>query len=145
MIKDVDERRVKGNDQSSRNQTDRVEEVHDLKGHETCCKGEDKHAVAKSPEGLITKAFRPFLLSEENPVEKIDGGTHRAEPSAKKVAEDENEQEHPKGRKHSQDHFLLGEDGDNPDKRVESEIEVNRDLQLKRKSRLDDEVEKEDE
>jgi hypothetical protein len=145
MVKNVDERRVKGNDQSSRDQTDRVEEVHDLKGHEACCKGEDKHAVAKSPEGLITKAFRSFLLSEENSVEKIDGSPHRTEPPAKKVAEDENEQEHPKSRKHSQDDLLLCEDGDNPDKGVKPKIEVNRDLYLKRKSCLDDEVEKEDE
>jgi len=145
MIKDEDDRRVKGNDQSPGDQTDWIEEVHDLKGHEACGKGEDKHTIAKPSEGLITKTFRSFLLSEENSVEKIDGSPHRTEPPAKKVAEDENEQEHPKGGKHSQDHFLLREDGDNPDKGVESEIEVNRDLHLKRKSRLDDEIEKEDE
>jgi hypothetical protein len=94
---------------------------------------------------LITKAFRSFLFSEENSVEKIDGGAHRTKPPAKKVAEDENEQEHPKGGKHSQDDFFLREDGDNPDKGVKPKIEVNRDLYLKRKSCLDDEVEKEDE
>ena len=145
MIKNVDDRRIKGNDQSSGDQTDWVEEVHDLKGHETCGKGEDKHTIAEPSEGLITETFWSFLLPEENPVEKIDGRAHRAEPSAKKVAEDENEQEHPEARKHSQDDLLLCEDGDNPDEGVESKIEVNRDLYLKGKSCLDDEVKKEDE
>jgi hypothetical protein len=145
VIKDIDDRRVKGNDQSPGDQTDRVEKVHHLKGHEACSKRKNKNTVAKPSEGLITKTLGPLLFSEENSVEKIDGSAHGAEPSTKKIAENENQEKHSEGRKHSQNDLLLREDRNNPDEGIESKVEVNRDLQLKGKSSLDDQIEEEEE
>ena len=101
-IKDKDSRRVKGNHKGPGDQTDRVKDVHHLKGHHACHKRKDKNSVPEPSERLIIGLLRPFSLPEENPVEKVDGGAHGAEPSTEEIAEDENEQEHSEGRKHSQ-------------------------------------------
>jgi hypothetical protein len=36
VIKNEDDRRINGDDESSGDETDRVEKVHHLKGHEAC-------------------------------------------------------------------------------------------------------------
>ena len=123
MIKDKNDRRVKGDNQCPGDQADRVEEVHHLKSHEACCKRKDKHTVAKPSQSLIIKTFGPFLFSEEDSVEKIDGSAHGAEPSTEEISEDENEEEYSEGRKHSQNDLLLREDRNDPDKGIESKVE----------------------
>ncbi len=138
MIEDKDDGRVKSDDQGPGDQTDRIEEVHHLKSHQSCCKGEDKHTIAKSSEGLVTKTLGRFPFPEKNPVEKIDGRAHRAEPSAEEIPEDENEEEHPDGRQHPQNEIFLGQDGDDGDKGIEPEVEIHRDFYFKRECGLDD-------
>jgi hypothetical protein len=144
-IKDKDSRRIKSNHKGPGDKTDRVKDVHHLKGHHACHKRKDKNSVPEPSERLIIGLLRPFSLPEENPVEKIDGRPHRAKPSTKEIAKNKNGEEHSEGRKHSQDDLFLREDRDDPDERIESKVEVYRDLQLKGKSRLNDEIEKEEE
>ena len=123
-------------------QADGIEEIHDLKGHQTCGQGEDKDPVTKPSEGLIVKGLRPFLFPEENSIEEIDRRPHGTEPAAEEIAEDENEKKDSKGWQHPQNDLFLREERDDPDKRIEAKIEVDRDLQLKGKRRLNNQVEK---
>ena len=143
LIEDENGRRVKRDDQRAGNQADRVEKVQHLKGHQTRGDGEDEDAVAESSERLIIKILRPLLLPEENPIEEIDRRPHGTEPPAEEIAEDENEKKHPESRKHPQDDLSLREDRDDPDKRVEPEIKIYRDLYLKRKCRSKDQIDQE--
>jgi hypothetical protein len=144
VIKNKDGRRIECDDQGSSDQADRVENIHHLKGHQACHKRKHKNPVAEPSEGLIVKALRPLLFSEENSVEKIDGGAHGAEPSAKEIAKNNNDEEHPEGRKHPQDNFFLRQKRNDPDKGIKAKVEVHRDFQLKGESGLNDEIEKEE-
>jgi hypothetical protein len=139
-----DDRRIECDDQGSSDEADRVENVHDLKGHHARHKRKHKNSVAEPSEGLIAKAFESFLFSEENPVEKIDGGAHGAEPSAKEISKNKNDDDHSEGRKHPQDNLFLRQKRNDPDKRIQTKVQVYRDFQLKRKSGLDDKIEKEE-
>jgi hypothetical protein len=144
VIKDEDGRRIECDDQGAGDEADGVENVHDLKGHQACHKRKHKNSVAEPSQGLIVKALKPLLFSEENSVEKIDGGAHGAEPSTKEIAKNNNDEEHPEGRKHPQDDLFLRQKRNDPDEGVEPKIEVHRDFQFKRKSGLEDEIEKEE-
>ncbi len=143
-IKDEDGRRIERNDQGAGDEADGVENVHHLKGHQACHKRKDKNSVAEPSEGLIVNALRPLLFPEENSVEKIDGGAHGAEPSAKEISKNKNDDEHSEGRKHPQDNLFLRQKSNDPDKGIEPKVEVHRDFQLKGKSGLEDEIEKEE-
>ena len=144
VIKDKDGGGVECDDKGASDEADGVENIHDLKGHQACHKGKDKNSVAEPPEGLIVKALRPLLFSEENSIEKIDGGAHGAEPSTKEIAKNKNDEEDSEGRKHSHDDLFLREERNDPDKRIKAKVEVHRDFQFKGKSSLDDEIEKEE-
>jgi hypothetical protein len=144
VIKDEDGRRVECDHQRAGDEADGVENVHDLKGHQACYKRKHKNSVAEPSEGLIAKAFRPLFFSEENSVKKIDGGAHGADPSAKEISKNKNDDEHSEGRKHPQDDLFLREKCDDPDEGIEPKVEVHRDFQLKGKCGLDDEIEKEE-
>jgi hypothetical protein len=69
---------------------------------------------------LIIKTLGPFPLPEENSVEKVYGRAHGAEPSAKKIAENQNEEEDAEGREHSQDDPFFREDRNDSDEGIES-------------------------
>lgn len=142
MIKDQDSRRIKGNDQCPGDQADRVEEIHDLESHQTSGQGEDKDAVTEPSQGPVIKSLRPLLFSEENSIEEVNRRAHGTEPSAEEVPEDGHEKKDSKSRKHSQNDLFLSEDRDRGDEGIEPKIEVNRYLQFKRESGLNDEVEK---
>jgi hypothetical protein len=86
--------------------------------------------------------FGTLLFSEKNPIEEIDRRPHGTKPAAEKITKNHDQNKHPKGRKHSRDDLFLGEEGDDSDKGIEPKIEINRDSQLKRKSGLEDQVEK---
>jgi hypothetical protein len=144
MIKNKDGRRIEGDDQCPGNQTDGINQVHHLPSHEACSPRKEKNPVTESPEPLIVKSFRPFFFTEENFLEKINGGAHRAEPSAEEIPKDNNEEKHPKCRKHPKNDSLLREDGDDTDEGIESKVEINRDLQFKGKSGFEDQIEKEE-
>jgi hypothetical protein len=144
VIKNEDGRRIESDDKGSGDQADRVEDIHHLKGHHARHKRKQKNPVPKPSEGLIVKALKSLLFFEENSVEKIDGGTHGAEPSTKEIAKNKNDEEHAEGRKHSQDDLFFREERNDPDKGIEPKVEVHRDFQLKGKSGLDDEIEKEE-
>jgi hypothetical protein len=144
VIKNKDSRGIECDDQGAGDEADGVENVHDLKSHHARHKRKHKNTVPEPSEGLIVKALKSLLFSEENSVEKIDGGTHGAEPSTKEIAKNENAKEHPEGRKHSQDNFLLGEKCNDPDKGIEPKVEVHRNFQFKGKGSLDDEIEEEE-
>ena len=143
MVKDKYRRRVEGDDQCSGDQTDRVEKIHHLKGHESRDKGKEKDAVTESSERLIIKTLRPLPFPEENSIKEVDRGPHGAEPSAEEISEDHHKKQYTKTGKHSEDDILLGEDGDDPDEGIETKVEINRDPQLKGKSSLKNEIEKE--
>ena len=144
VIKDEDGRRIECDDQGASDEADRVEDIHHLKGHHACHKRKHKNSVAEPSEGLIVKTLKSLLFSKENSVEKIDGGAHGAEPSTEEIAKNKNDEEHPKGRKHPQDDLLLRQKCNNPDKGIKAKVEVHRDFQFKRKSGLEDEIEKEE-
>ena len=143
-IKDKDSRRIERDDKGSSDEADGVENVHHLEGHHACHKGKDKNSVPEPSQRLVMRLLGPFSLPEENPVEKINGGAHGTEPSTKEIAKSKNNEEHSEGREHSQDDLFLREDRDDPDERIEPKVEVYRDLQLKGKSRPEDEIEKEE-
>ena len=92
---------------------------------------------------MIIKTLTPLLFPEENSIEEVDRGPHGAKPSAEEIAKDENEEEDPEAREHPQDHILLCENGDDSDERIESKVEIDRDLQFKGKGRPKDQIEKE--
>lgn len=100
MIKDINRRRVKGDNQGPCEQTDRIEKVHHLESHEARNDGENKETVAKPPERLIVKRFSPLLFPEEESIEEVDNRSHGAEPPAEEVPEDHDKKEHPEGGKH---------------------------------------------
>jgi hypothetical protein len=143
-VEDKDRRRIECNDKGAGNEADGVQNIHHLKGHQACHKRKHKNSVAESSEGLIVNALKSLLFSEENSVEKIDGGAHGAEPSTEEIAKNKNDEEHPEGRKHSQDDLLLRQKSNDPDKGIKAKVEVHRDFQLKGKSGLEDEIEKEE-
>jgi hypothetical protein len=144
VIKDKDGRRIKGDDKGSSDEADGIENIHHLKGHQACHKRKDKNSVPEPSQRLVTGLLGSFSLPEKNPVEKIDGGAHGAEPSTKEIAKNKNDEEHSEGRKHSQDDLFLREDRNDPDKGINAKVEVHRDFQFKGESRLDDEIEKEE-
>ena len=100
MIKDIDRRRVKGDNQGPRKQTDGIEKIHHLESHEARNDGENKDPVAKPSERLIVKRFGPFFFPEEQSVEEVDDRSHGAEPPTEEVTEDHDKEEHPEGGKH---------------------------------------------
>jgi len=128
MIKDVDCRRVKGDNQGPRKQTDGIEKIHHLKGHEACDDGKEKDTITESSERLIIKPFRSFLFTEEDSIEEVDRCTHRTEPTAEEIAKDHHQKENSERWEHPQDNILLGENRDDPDEGVETKIKIHRDL-----------------
>jgi len=138
VVEDKDDRRVRGDDQCSSDQTDWIENVHHLPGHEARCNGKDKDTITKPSERLITKIFGPFLFPEEDSIKEIDRCPHGAEPTTEKISKDKNEEKHSKSRKHPQDDPLLRKDGDHSDEGIESEVEINRNLQFERKGSTND-------
>jgi hypothetical protein len=62
----------------------------------------------------------------------------------KKLPKNTHDEEYPEGRKHSQDDLLLRKKRNDRDKGIQAKVEVHRDFQLKGKSGLDDEKEKEE-
>jgi hypothetical protein len=100
-IKNKDSRRIECDDKGSSDEADGVENVHHLKGHHACHKGKDKNSVPELSQRLVIGLLGPFSLPEENPVEKINGGAHRAKPSTKEIAKNNNNEEHSEGREHS--------------------------------------------
>ena len=145
MIKDIDRRRVKGDNQGPCKQTDGIEKVHHLESHEARNDGEDEDSVAKPPEGLIVERFSPLLFPEEESIEEVDDRHHGAEPSAEEVSEDHHKEEHPEGRKHPKDHIFLSQYRNDSNEGIESKIEIDRNPYLHRKSGLDDQIEKKEE
>jgi hypothetical protein len=145
MVEDENRRRVKGDDERSGDQADGIEEVHHLKCHESCDNRKEKDTITESPEGLIIKTFRPLLLPEENSIEEVDRGTHGAKPSTKEVSKDHHEKKDTKSWKHPEDDVLLGKKGDDPNEGVETKVEIDRNLQLKRKGGFKNQIEKETE
>ena len=143
VIKNEDDRRIKGDDEGSGDETDRVDKVHHLKGHKACGERKKKKTVGKFPERLVIKTLSPFPLPEENSVKKVNGCAHRAEPSAKEVAENQNEEKDTKGREHSQNEPFFRENRNDSDEGIESQIEIDRNFRLKRKGSSKDEIEKE--
>lgn len=144
MIKYINGCGIERDDQGSRDQTDRIEKIHDLPGHQACGYRKKENAVTDPFERSILQTFDLFSLPEEDPIEEIDGRSERAEPPTEEIAKDEDEKEHNEGRKHSQDDLFLRKDRNDPDKRIESKVEVHRDFQFKGKSRSDDKIEKEE-
>jgi hypothetical protein len=152
MVEDEDGRRVKGDDQCPGDQTDGVQEVHHLKGHQAGYNGKDEDTVTESSQRLVIGipggtfggtfwgTFGPFLFSEENSIEEIDRSPHGAEPTTEEIAEEENEEENPESRKHSKDDLFLCEDRDDPDEWIEPKVEINRNFHFKGKSRAKDEI-----
>ena len=138
MIVDVNRRWIKRDHQGAGNQADGVEKIENLQAHDARRRRKNKNPVPQPAKGLILKGFGPFLFPEEKPVEEVDGRAHGAEPSAKEIPEDDHQEEDAEGRKHSDDHFSLGEQGDDADERVQPEVKVDRDLPLEGKRGLDD-------
>ena len=143
-VKDKDGRWKECDDKGSGDEADGIENVHHLKGHQACHKRKNEDSVPEPSEGLIIRLFGPFSLPEENSIEKVDGLAHGAEPSAEKIAENNDGEEHSDGRKHPQDDLFLRQDRNDPDKRIKPKVEVYRDFQFERKSRPNDEIEKEE-
>jgi hypothetical protein len=143
VVEDEDGGRVNGDDQRPGDQADGVEEIHDLKGHETCYHGKDKDTIAEPSKWLIAKTLGPLLFPEENSIEEIDRTPHGAEPSTKEIAKDENEKEHPEAREHPQNELLLCEDRDDSDEGIEPKVEIDGDLHLEWKGGPKDQIEKE--
>lgn len=110
MIKDIDRRRVKGDNQGPCEQTDGIEKIHHLESHEARNDGENKEAVAKPSERLIVKRFGPFFFPEEESIKEVDNRSHGAEPAAEEVTEDHDKEEHPEGGKHSLDNPFVSKD-----------------------------------
>lgn len=142
MVEDEDGRRIKGDDHGSDDQADGIDKVHHLKSHESRNDGKDKDTVAESPERLIVELFGPSLFPKEDTVEKIDDSPHRAEPSAEEVAEDDHKEKYPEGGKHPHDDILLGENRDDTDKGVQTEVEINGDLQSKGEGGFENKIDK---
>lgn len=145
MIKDIDRRRVKGDNQGPCEQTDGIEKIHHLESHEARNDGENEEAVAKPSERLIVERFSASLFPEEESIEEVDDRSHGAEPPAEEVTEDHDKEEHPEGGKHPQDHIFLRQYRNDSNEGIESKIEINRNLYLHRKSGLDDQIEKKEE
>jgi hypothetical protein len=145
MIENQNSRGIKGDDQCPRDQADWVEEIHDLESHQTSGQGEDKDAVTEPSQGLVIKSLHPLFFPEENSIEEVDRRAHGAEPPAEEVSEEDHEKKDSKSWKHPQNDLFLSEDRDHGDEGIEPKIEVNRYLQFKRESGLNDEVEKETE
>jgi hypothetical protein len=144
MVEDKDRRRVKGDDQGSREQTDGIEKIHHLESHEARNYGEDEDPVAKPSERLIVKWFGPLFFPEEESIEEVDDRSHGAEPPTEEVTEDHHKEEYPEGRKHPQDHIFLSQYRNDSNEGIESKIEIDRNLDLQWKSGPDDQVEKEE-
>jgi len=144
MVEYKDGGRIKRNNHRSRNQTDGVKKIHDLEGHKTCDHGKDKNTVAKPSEQLIVKTFSTPLFPEEDSIEEIDGGSHGTKPPAEEIAKDKNEEKHPEGRKHSQDNPFFCEDRDDPDKGIESKVEIYRNLKFEWEGGSNNQIEEEE-
>ncbi len=143
VVKDEDGGRIKGDNKCPGDQTNRIEEIQQLPGHESCNNGKEKDAVAQSSEGLIIKPLGSFLFPKEDSIKEVDRCTHRAEPTAEEIAKDHHKKEHSEGREHSQDDTLLCEDCNDSDEGIESKVEIHRDLQFEGESCLEDQIEKE--
>jgi hypothetical protein len=141
MIVNVDSGRIKRDHHGPGDQADGIEEIHDLKCHQACDQSEDEDPVTKPSEGSIVKGFGSLFFPEENTIEKIDRRPHGTEPATEEIAKDENQQKDSQGWQHPQDNLFLREERNDPDKRVEAKVEVYRNLQLKGKRRLNDQVE----
>jgi hypothetical protein len=144
-IEDEDGRGVNGDDQCSGDQADGIEQVEQLPGHRSRSQGEEEDPIAKPSERLVVESLWPLLFPEEKAVEEIEGGAHGAKPSAKEIAEDDDEKEDPKGRKHLFDNPLARKQGNHSDEGVKAKVKVDRDLHVERKGRMDDEVNQETE
>jgi hypothetical protein len=140
MIVSVDERRIQGDHDGPGDEADGIQKIHHLKSHQPRDDCDDEYSVTELSQGLVIKRFRPLLFPKQDPIEEIDCGPHRAKPPAEKIAEDKNEQEGTEGREHPADDPLLSEEGDDPDKRIEPEIKIDRDLQFERKSGMKNQI-----
>jgi hypothetical protein len=92
---------------------------------------------------LVIQGLFPLLLPKKNPVKEIDRRPHGTKPAAEKVSQDDDEEKHSERGEHPQDELFLGKEGDDPDKRRQTEIEIHRDFDFQRKGRLENQIEKE--
>jgi len=140
VVEHIDGGWIKGNNEGPRDKADRIEKIEQLPCHETRCQGEEKDPVAEPSQGLLVEPLGSLLFSEEDPIKEIDGGSHRAEPPAEEIAKNEDEEKDPEGREHTEDERLLPEKSDNGDEGIQSQIEVDRHLQLEREGGPNDQV-----
>ena len=91
---------------------------------------------------MIIKSLGPLPFSEENSIEEVDGAAHGAEPSTEEISKDHHEKEHAKAWEHPEDDILLGQNRDESDEGVETEVEINRELQFKGKCGFKNQIEK---
>jgi hypothetical protein len=145
MVVNIDGRRIESDYHGPGDQTDRVKKIHHLKCHNACCQSENEDPVTEPAEGPVVKGLRPFSFPEEDAIEEIDRSPHGAEPPTEEIAEDEDKQEKPEGRPHPPDDLFLGEEGNDPNERIGTKVEIDRNLQLKRKGRMEDQVEEKSE
>jgi hypothetical protein len=115
-----------------------------LPRHEARRDAEEEESIPEPPEGRIVSSLPPLLFPEEDPVEDVEGGPHGAEPPAKKIAEDHDEQKDAQGGKHPHDDLSISQKGNDSDERIDAQIEIDRDLQFQRESGLNDQIEKEE-
>jgi hypothetical protein len=127
-IKDKNGRGIECDDKGSGDEADGIENIHHLKSHQACHKRKEKNSVTEPSEGLIAKALRPLLFSEEHSIKKVDGLAHGAEPSTKEITKNKNNEEHSDGRKHPQNDLFLRQNRNDPNKRVKPKVEVYRDF-----------------
>lgn len=143
VVEHIDGGRIKGNNEGSREEADWIEKIEQLPCHEARGQGKEKNSVAEPPQGLLVEPLRPLLLSEKDPIKEIDSGSHRAEPPTEEIAKNGDEEKNSEGREHAKDELLLSEKSDNGDEGIESQIEINRNLQLEREGGPNDQVEEE--
>ena len=145
MVVHINGWRIKGNHHRPGNKADGIQKIHHLKGHQPSADRKNEDTVTEPPQGPIVKRLFLFLFLKEDSIEEIDCSPHGAKPSTEEITEDEDEKKDPKGGQHPPDNLFLRKEGYDSNERIESQVEIDRNLQFEGKSSLNDQIKKEEE